>query len=142
MELETSTGLIRDRRIVATNIIQGRLLSLGSNDFYVFYPTGQGLFCTHREGDNWAPVEAVLTWTVAAFKLGWPCFDVTTDANHEPLVVWSDETTDGGSFQTTLFESRHHDGWQAPQPIATVDGFVPNLQVARDSIGTVHLVYT
>jgi hypothetical protein len=140
-KLEAKTGLIREQRVVATNILQGRLLGISTNEVFIFYPTEAGLTCVQRKGDQWGQPETVLQWTTPSLKISSPSFAVTTTSNQEPRVLWSDETTQDGAFQTTIFESQRDNGWQPPQTVGVVDGFIPTLEVARDSKGTTHLVY-
>ena len=141
-KLETRAGVIYDQRMIATNAFEGQVLGLGTNEAYVFYPTDLGLTCLHKQADQWSPPEEVLRWTALPFKIAAPCFGVTITSNREPWVIWSDETTQDCNYQTTLFETRRHEGWQPPHALGTLDGFVPSLKVASDRAGTLHLVYT
>jgi hypothetical protein len=141
-ELETGTGLVSGAWVVATNIGQGRILSLSTNEAFVFYPTEAGLTSVHELGGQWDAPETVLGWTTLPLKIGFPCFAVTLATNGQPCVIWSDETAAGGSaFQTTIFQAQRSGGWQAPQTVAVLEGFVTTLGVARDGAGTIHLVY-
>lgn len=140
-KLEAKTGLISKQRVVATNILQGRLLGISTNEVFVFYPTDDGLVCVQKKDEQWGQPETVLQWTTPSLKIGSPSFAVTITSNQEPRVLWSDETTEEGDFQTTIFESHRDNGWQPPQTVGVVDGFITTLEVARDSKGTTHLVY-
>ncbi len=141
-ELNTAAGQISDAWVVATNITQGRLLSLGTNEAFVFFPTDTGLTCLHQLDGQWGAPETVLQWTTLPLKLGSPCFAVTLAPNGQPSVIWSDETTPAGApYQTTLFQAQRNGGWQSPQTVAVLDGFVTSLAAARDTAGTLHLVY-
>jgi hypothetical protein len=141
-KLATATALISEAWVVATNVLQGRVLGIGSNEAFVFYPTAAGLVCLHKEGDQWGAPETVLQWTTLPVKIGFPCFAVTLATNGAPCVIWSDETTrENGPYQTTIFEAGRGNGWQTPQTVAVLDGFVTSLELARDGAGTIHLVY-
>jgi len=140
-QLATQTGLLSDTWVVATNVLEACLLSINTNEAFVFYPTEDGLTCVHKQGTQWEPAETVLQWTTLPFKTGTPCFAVTRDPNGKARVIWADETTQDGPYQTTIFEARRDQGWQTPQTVGVVDGFISTLGVAQDSTGTIHLVY-
>jgi hypothetical protein len=140
-KLDVRAGAIRECHVVATNVLEARLLSISTNEVFVFYPTDEGLVSVQRQDSHWGAPETVLEWTTQLFKIGSPHFAVTTTSNREPRVIWSDETGPAGSFQTTIFETRRHQRWEASQTVGVVDGFIPSLEVAKDSTGTAHLVY-
>ena len=141
-KLNTQTASISEQWVVATNMVEGCLLGIGTDEAFVFYPTDEGLTCIHKQGAAWGPAETVLQWTTLPFKTGSPSFAVTRDPTGEPLVIWSDETTLAGPYQTTIFEvQRQLTGWGAPQTVEVVDGFIPTLGLAQDSAGTTHMVY-
>ena len=137
-KLDALAGEIRERKIIATNIFSGQVLGIGTNEVYVFYTNDLGIACLPRRGTNWGGEETVATWTTFADKSAWPCFAVATNSAQDPVVIWANESA---TNQTTIFETQRHGTWGASTEIVTVKGYIPNLSVAADSLGTVHLVY-